>query len=420
MWYKLNKSKSYQKFSQKGRWKERLGFITTPHFKSKPIWIHSVSVGEFIAVLPLIHDLLNKHPEIPLFITTTTQTGSDLVLQKLSNKVFHSYIPWDLPDAISRFYHKINPRAVLIMETEIWPNLLMQGNKKAIPLFLINARMSEKSFKSYQKIAAFTKKMLGLLTYVCVQNNADLERFSILGLKPSQASITGNLKFDLTHDQNLIDKSEVIKYQLNWSGRSHKKEVLLVSSTHDGEDELMLNLYQNLKKSRSELTLVLIPRHPERFQQVYSLAKKILPDDYNILKRSALNNMPNINHCEVLIGDSLGEMTLYYSLCDIVIMGGTFIKHGGHNTLEPALLAKPIFYGPSMYNFAAINHLFLARKASVQVKNINELEEKLNLYLKNPQHLHLLACNAKELMDENSGSKEMIYKKLEEHGVFKH
>ncbi|MFK5891680.1 MAG: 3-deoxy-D-manno-octulosonic acid transferase [Pseudomonadota bacterium] len=433
LWLKQNKTKAYQKFPQDGRWKERLGFISGFNFTVQPIWIHSVSVGEFIAVLPLVNLLLKQHSNIPIIITTTTQTGSDLVLKTLGNKVFHSYIPWDLPDVMARFYKKIKPRAALIMETEIWPNLLFQANKKAIPIFLINARMSDKSFKSYKKIAGFTQTMMTYFSHVCVQNKADLKRFIALGLLPRQISITGNIKFDLTINTDLIEKSKQMKKQLQWLNEGQQQIILMISSTHAGEDELMLNLYKQLKQNYPQLKLILVPRHPERFKQVLLLAKKILANKELAIKTSQQNNQRIIartsitdsfinskqkNTYDVLIGDSLGEMILYYSMADIVIMGGTFIEHGGHNILEPAILSKPIFYGDSMYNFATINSLFLAAKASVQVKNINELNEKLNVFLDNPQDLEQLGINAKQLMDKHSGSKEQIYEILKQFKIF--
>ncbi len=285
------------------------------------MWIHTVSVGEFIAVLPLIKLLQQQHPNIPLLITTTTMTGSDQVINHLGNSVFHSYIPWDLPDAMARFYKTVNPRLVLVMETEIWPNLLYQAKKRATPIVLINARMSEKSAKSYQRIGRFTHKVINYFSQICVQSEADSKRLLSLGVPVDKLSTTGNLKFDLVIDKSLIEKSLLIKQQLQWE----KNNILLASSTHQGEDEMVLVLFNQLKQKQPELKLILVARHPERFKFIEGLARK---NSTFVSRRSEIN--PDYQgKCDILIGDSLGEMLLYFNMASIVIMGGTFIKHGG-------------------------------------------------------------------------------------------
>jgi 3-deoxy-D-manno-octulosonic-acid transferase len=419
------KSKDYQKFSQQGRWKERLGFTPYFAFDRPPIWIHTVSVGEFIAILPLISLLQTKHPNIPIIITTTTMTGSDQVLNTLGDQVTHVYIPWDLANTMARFYNNIKPRAAIIMETEIWPNLLFEAKKENIPVFLINARMSEKSANSYQRIAKLTTTMLNSFAHICVQNEMDKQRFVSLGAKQIKLNITGNIKYDLKINSLLLKKAVQIKQLLCWQAlcwqekETQQPSILLAASTHPGEDELMLDLYQQLKKTHPLLKLILVPRHPERFKQVTSLAQQY---NKHVVTRSSQDcniKMPKqCSQCDVLIGDSLGEMTLYYNMADIVIMGGTFVNHGGHNILEPAALSKAIFYGDSMYNFASINKDFLAHNASIQVKQIEELYEKLSYYLDNTQLLEQMGVRAKQLIENNSGSKDKIYQILKQYQIF--
>jgi 3-deoxy-D-manno-octulosonic-acid transferase len=415
LWFKQFKSRDYQKYSQQGRWKERLGFAPEKLINSRPIWIHAVSVGEFIAVRPLIQLLQKKHPDIPLLITSTTLTGSEQILNAFANNILHMYIPWDLPGAMQRFYSSIKPRAALIMETEIWPNLLFEAQKKDIPVFLINARMSEKSANSYQHINRFTHSMMKCFEHICVQSDADQQRFISLGCNKDQLSMTGNIKFDLNIKTSLVNKAAELKQQLLWQ----EQEVLLASSTHSGEDELFLNLFWQLRKTHPKLKLILVARHPERFKQVELLARKEQADKktFSVVTRSKIKSIQH-QDSDILIGDSLGEMILYYSLSDIVLMGGTFISHGGHNILEPAALAKPIFYGPSMYNFSTINNLFLSRHASVQVNHIDELMDTLSKYMEDKNRLEQLANRAKKLIKENSGSKEKIYKKLNQYNIF--
>lgn len=402
MGIKQFKTRKLQKNSQHGRWKERIGFISDyPYNTTQPIWIHTVSVGEFIAVLPLINLLRQNHPSIPLVITTTTMTGSDQVIKNLGNTVFHVYIPWDLPGAMARFYNTIKPQIALIMETEIWPNLLYQAHKRSIPVLLINARMSEKSFKSYQKIAGFSHSIINYFSHVCVQNNKDSKRLHQLGIAEEKLTITGNIKFDLTIKQELIDLSNNIKQLLQWQNNP----VLLASSTHQGEDQLMLSLFKVLRKNNPQLKLILVARHPERFKDIELLANK---QSKFVCRRS--NIAADFQQpCDILIGDSLGEMVLYYNLATIVVMGGTFIAHGGHNILEPAALGKAIFYGPSMYNFATINDLFLSSNASIQVEDMDKLAEVISEYMDNPKKIQQMGMQAKKLIDKNSGSKDKIY-----------
>jgi len=218
---KQAKSKDYQEFSQQGRWKERLGFTPKFTFRTQPIWIHTVSVGEFLAVLPLISLLQKKHPDVPLIITTTTLTGSDQVRNKLGDKISHVYIPWDLPNTMDRFYSNIKPRMALIMETEIWPNLLFEAKKNQIPVFLINARMSEKSANSYQRISKLTRNMLQNFAHICVQNEKDMQRFISLGADEKNLTITGNIKFDLSINHELINSAKQIKKQLFGTNRQY-------------------------------------------------------------------------------------------------------------------------------------------------------------------------------------------------------
>lgn len=398
--YKQKKSSAYQTYSQQGRWKERLGWLPALKFEVPPIWIHTVSVGEFIAALPLIHHFLKHYPHIPILITTTTLTGSERVKSTFSGDVQHVYLPWDIPFAVKRFYSCVKPRMGLIMETELWPNLIHYGHCHQIPLLLLNARMSEKSAKGYQKVSDLTANMLNGLEAICVQNDEDAERLIMLGAKEQVVHISGSIKFDLQIDVSFKSLSQRVTSQLHWDS----EKVMIAASTHASEDEIILEVYGRLRQEFSQLKLIVVPRHPERFQQVYELC---ISSGYSTLKRSEISSSQQEN-VDILVGDSMGEMMLYYYLSDVVVMGGTFVPNGGHNILEPAALGLPIFYGPSMFNFRTINALFLRHQAAVQVNDKSALYNVLLEYFKNSQSLEKMGNNALEIIQKNMGAKDRM------------
>jgi len=408
---KIKKSRQYQLYPQNGRWKERLGWFPKLNLTQDPIWIHTVSVGEFMAAMPLINKFLEQHPDVPVLVTCTTLTGSDQILKSLGDQVSHVYLPWDCPFAVKRFYRQVRPRIGLIMETEIWPNLIHYGKKSNIPMVLLNARMSVKSARGYQKLSTFSANVLQKFSAICVQNSEDAGRFKSLGAKQETLHITGSIKFDLTPDAKFKLKAEQFRNQLNW----HNQQVLIAASTHESEDELVLGTYKRLRTEFPDLKLVVVPRHPERFEHVFQQCRK---SGFAVLKRTQIDKSSHAS-IDILLGDSMGEMMLYFDLGTVVIMGGTFMPNGGHNILEPAALGLPIFYGPSMFNFKIINELFLERHAAVQLSDKNSLYDSLSDYLKYPQKLELLGKNALEIMKENAGAKDRMYQIILDSGVVK-
>jgi len=413
---KVKKAKDYQVYSQQGRWRERLGWLPTSHFKVAPIWFHTVSVGEFIAALPLIRQVIENHPNIPIVITTTTLTGSEQVLKIFAEQVYHVYLPWDLPHAMQHFYRHLKPRVGLIMETEIWPNLIHHAKQQNIPLVLLNARMSERSARGYSRIGNLTKTMLEDFTAICVQSVEDGKRFLQLGARQDALHISGSIKFDLNVDETLKDKSKSLRHFLNWQD----KLVLIAASTHNTEDEIILRVYERLKNTFPQLVLLIVPRHPERFKQIHTLCQEF---GFSVQKRSVIDSellaagIKIDATTQILLGDSMGEMMLYYNLSDIVVMGGTFMPNGGHNILEPAALGLPLFYGSSMFNFKTINETFLQQQAAVQVANEENLYKTLHEYLQEPQRLEKLGKNALKLMEENAGARDKMYQVVVELGL---
>ncbi len=337
------------------RWRERFGFFPAlnPGTK-KVVWIHTVSMGEFLGALPLIRHLLNQ-PQLQLVITTTTPTGSERVKAVLGDQVFHVYAPYDLPDAIARFLRRVRPSLLLIMETELWPNTLAACAARHIPSVLINARLSEKSARGYRRFASLTRPMLAHLSRVAIQQQADAERFIALGLAPHKAVVTGNIKFDLTLDDRLRAQAAALKAQLSQQGQ---RLVWIAASTHEGEDDIILDAFARLRAlpEGQSLLLVLVPRHPERFASVYALC---CARGFNTLRRSQGEHSQgeSSDAMDILLGDTMGELLLLFGASDIAFVGGSLVQKGGHNFVEPAAWGLPLVSGESLFNFAEVSRL---------------------------------------------------------------
>ncbi len=402
---KHRKSSGYKDQRQDLRLAERFGVFSAPDFTTQPIWFHTVSVGEFIAALPLIKKLRQQYPQYPLLITCTTTTGSAQICKTFTDeikagKIFHIYLPYDLPGAMQRFLQQTRPCLGLIMETEIWPNLLHTAQHLAIPVWLLNARMSERSAKGYSRFPHLTKTALQQFTGIAAQNAMDAARLKELGAAADSLHITGSIKFDLNINQQNLQDGQALRKQLHWQD----KKVLIAASTHKGEDEILLRVYQQLKMKHENLVMIIVPRHPERFQAVAQLLNST---ELNIAQRSQMNDRVQLP-IDILLGDSMGEMMLFYACADIVFMGGTLVATGGHNILEPAALGRAIVYGPHMFNFTAINELFLHYDAACQVNDEVALEQTLEALLADNKLAEAMADRAKDLMAQNAGALDKI------------
>ncbi|MDF7670662.1 lipid IV(A) 3-deoxy-D-manno-octulosonic acid transferase [Orbaceae bacterium ESL0721] len=322
---------------------ERYGFGKG---KVKPdgILVHAVSVGETVAAIPLIKALQKEYPNLPITVTTMTPTGSDRVKTTFGDTVSHVYLPYDLPCAVKRFLNQLRPKVVIIMETELWPTLICELNKRDIPLIIANARLSERSAKGYAKLGKTIRHLLPKITMIAAQNQVDGERFIQLGLPSTHLSITGSIKFDIDLSDEQKDQIKTLKqnWQLN-------RPVLIAASTHAGEDELILATFKQLLKKHPNLLLILVPRHPERFRAV----EKLLIDSRLTYALRSQNHIPT-DQTQVVLGDTMGELMQLYGIADIALVGGSFVAHGGHNPLEPALHHLPIIMGEHFFNFAII------------------------------------------------------------------
>lgn len=374
--------------------------------KSKPrLWFHAVSVGEFNAIKTLIPHLSECYDVV---ISTTTQTGQDLALRTFPHLTVF-YFPYDFVWVIGKALRHIQPDLVVITETELWPNFIHEVTRvRGVPLILINGRLSQRSFKSYQWITPLIKPCLREVTHLYMQSQADADRMARLGqLGPEQWTVAGNLKFDLipTVDE---DKQSQLAQLLN----IHRGDtVLTFASTHSGEDLPLLDSYLSLKKDFPELKLILAPRHPERLAEIKTiLNNKTVP--YAV--RSQLSPT-NPNQQDVLVLDSIGELLTVYSLSSIAVMGGSFIERGGQNPLEPLSQGVPVIFGPHMHNFSEISRLVIEGGAGTQVHTQDELINAVTSLLTQPEIYQMVSEKGLQLIENNRGAKAIILKAIENH-----
>jgi 3-deoxy-D-manno-octulosonic-acid transferase len=391
------------------RWRERFGFITPLVTDKTVVWLHTVSVGEFLGALPLIR-LLLQAPSLQLVITTTTPTGSERVQTMLGNSVTHVYAPYDLPDVVARFLRRIQPRLLVIMETELWPNTIAACAKREIPVLLINARLSARSARGYQRFAAITRPMLQQLTGAAIQHIDDAERFAALGLPAINSHVTGNIKFDLTLSSDLQAEAQRLKQIWSHNGQ---RVIWIAASTHQGEDEKILDAFVQIRAAVASAAknslLVLVPRHPERFLRVENLCKE---RGFTLSKRSERSVQPDT---DILLGDTMGELLLMFGASDIAFVGGSLVPNGGHNFIEPAAWQLPLLSGPHVFNFAEVARLLQQAGALNLVGSASELAQQVEILLVNADERQRRGEAARAVADANRGALEKTLKIIEQY-----
>ena len=376
--------------SWKVKLKNQLGLVQK--ISGKVIWIHCVSVGEFNASKPLVDELLQKYPTHKIVISTTTITGSLALKKHYKDKVSHCFFPFDSALIMRSFINNIKPQICILMETEIWPNLISLLHRKNIPAVLVNARLSEKSFHNYQK---FSQKLvsdsLKKLNLICSQNTFSSERLIKLGADKENLMTTGSLKFDM-NDSIDVDLIKSLKEMTD------NRSVVVFASTRAGEEQLIIESYLKYKSQFNSLLLI-VPRHPERFEEATNIA---INAGLKVKRRSQGEKCGQ--DIEVLIGDSMGEMMEYYSICDIAFIGGSLTENGCQNMLEAASLSKPIIFGPSVYNFEEISKQLLENDAATQVANADELMMTITELMSTEARRSMLGANARKVFEDNQGA----------------
>ena len=379
------------------RWTERLGFLQA---RDEPgcIWLHAVSVGEVQAVVPLIRQLL-ANPARPLVITTTTPTGAQRVRELFGDEVRHYFAPFDAPFIVKRFFAALQPRLLILVETEIWPNLIHTAYVSGIPTLLANARLSVRSARRYHRFAGLTRETLQKITLIAPHGEADAQRFRALGARSSQVEVTGSIKFDIRLPASLREHADVLRRQ--WGT---ERPVWLAASTHEGEEEQLLAAHRTVKAVIPDSLLVLVPRHPERFDQV---AELVQAGGYRCVRRS--ERRPCGADIDVFLGDSMGELTLFMGASDVAFIGGSLVPHGGHNILEAAAQGVPVLFGPHMFNFAEISELFLHKQAALQVSSSAQLSQQLIRWLGDASERSQYGERGRELVNRNRGALQRLF-----------
>jgi 3-deoxy-D-manno-octulosonic-acid transferase len=311
------------------------------------IWIHAVSVGETLAALPLCRALCERFPGKPLLVTTTTPGGSRIVLERLGARVMHVYAPFDLPWTVERLIVHFRPAIGIIMETELWPCLIGACARHRVPVLIANARLSERSVRRYRRAGPLVREMLGALEAVAAQTGADAARFIALGAPPARVHVTGNLKIDRRLDEGMRERAAGLRAQ--WSN-SGARLVWIAASTHPGEEGAVLRAFAQARESVPGLRLVMVPRHPARAPVVAQRARKA-----GLCARLHSAAGPIGTEVDVLVGDTLGELEVFYGAADIAFVGGSLVRDGGHNVLEPALWGVPVLSGPHLFNFQMVS-----------------------------------------------------------------
>ncbi len=377
------------------RWKEHFGFTPPLETNKSPIWIHAVSVGETLSVSPLIKKLKSQYPDQPIVITTTTPTGAEQAA-KLQGIAEHRYMPFDFSFAVHAFIKRIKPSQMLIMETELWPNTLHTVARSGIPITVINARLSERSCQRYAKVQPIFNMLANNLTRVLCQYPDDAQRFIRLGVAKEKIFVTGSIKFDIDIDQTTIQKGQQLRSDL---GRN--RPVWIAASTHQGEDEQVLAAHAEVLKEHPNALLILVPRHPERFNTVFELCKTQFISVRRTETEAELD--PEV---QVYLGDTMGEMLVLMGAADICFMGGSLLgdKVGGHNMLEPAALGKPVLTGPSYYNFTDITEQLIKAEGLKVVTTAKAISKSISQAFNDKNVLHSKSQSTRLVIDKNRGS----------------
>lgn len=388
------------------RWQERFAFFSAPSDPRPVICLHSVSVGETIAASPLIKRLLLDFPGHQLMVTTTTPTGSALLQERFAGQLLHVYLPYDLPDAVGRFLGKLKPEVFLIMETELWPNLLAACKARGIPSILLNGRLSERSARGYQRVAPLSHPMFDALSGLYAQTQADQARFVRCGAQPARCQVSGNIKFDLQLSDSLREQASSLRQQ--WQGASPEGKsrfIIAAASTHPGEDEIILEAFTQLLAvvaEPSRIRLLLVPRHPERFKDV---ARLVEANDLYMQRRSETQSADYMDEqCQVILGDTMGEMLCFFGAVDTAFIGGSLVERGGHNMIEAAAWGLPIVTGTSCFNFAEANELLQNAGALVQIESAQALAEHWQQLMNKPELLRSMSTGALQVAQGNRGA----------------
>lgn len=379
---------------------ERLGYgyrQTLP----QSVWVHAVSVGETLAAAPMIEALLERYPATPLLVTTTTPTGSERVKALFGDRVQHVYWPWDVPAAMGRLFNAFNPRLVILLETELWPNLIAEAAARDVPVVLANGRLSARSHRGYSRFRSLMTPMLQHLAALAVQTPEEAERFIDLGAERDKVWVTGNVKFDVELAETLVAQADALRADIG------QRPVWIAASTHPGEDEIILAAHRRVLDIHSDALLILVPRHQERFDQV---ATQIRAAGFSLARRSLHEAAAG---GAVYLADTMGELLMLYGATDVAFVGGSLVSVGGHNLLEPALWSKPIVTGPVLHNFTLIAELLVSAGAQSVVTDAEQLAAEVTGLFADSACCRERGRQAEQVVQQHRGALAKLLQMLE-------
>jgi 3-deoxy-D-manno-octulosonic-acid transferase len=381
---------------------ERFGYFDR-RLKTQSIWVHAVSVGEVQASAALVRALQKRYPDKPLVLTTMTPTGSQRGRDLFGDSVIHSYVPYDLARAVRRFFDWANPELVIIIETELWPNLFRECGLRNIPLVLASARISPGSVNRYRRLVGLFRQTLSHGVVIAAQTETDGSRFRSLGANPSRIHVTGNIKFDFDLDKDIPVEGLLFRKQ-----QAGDRPVWVAASTHDDEEQVVLAAHKKVLERYPDALLIIVPRHPERFPTVVSLLER---------EAMAFVTRSSGQRCEpatrVFLGDSMGELMLFYAASDTAFVGGSLVPVGGPNLLEPAALGLPVLTGPNTFNAPDIAELLIEDGCTQIVRNGDEIASHIVALFDDPADRQRRGSEGRQVVEKNRGALERLLKLID-------
>ena len=376
--------------------RQRFGHVSSDG--DHPIWVHAVSVGEVLAAVPLVRLLMARFPERSVLITTMTPTGADRVRDVFGDEVAHRYVPYDLPHMVNRFLSRVQPSILIIMETEVWPNIVHACDDRSIPVILANARLSEKSATGYARFALLAQPPFHKLDWIAAQAQADAQRFVSLGARPERVTVTGSIKYDVSIDEEARAAAAGLRELIG-----SERPVWIAASTHEGEEGSVLDAHRRLLVQYPDALLVLVPRHPERFDAV----ARLVADQGLVTARRARGDDPA--GAQVYLADTMGELMMLFGCAYAAFMGGSLIERGGHNPLEAAAWSLPVLSGPQVFNFASVYQQLSTEGGVSFVEGVDDLARELGGFFDHPQVRRDTGARARAVLDANQGALDQLY-----------
>lgn len=381
---------------------ERFGYSGL-RLEGGAIWVHAVSVGEVQAAAALIRALRQRYPARPLLVTTATPTGAQRVRALFGDAVHHSYLPYDLTGAVRRFLDRVQPAIAVVMETEVWPNLYRECGRRRLPIVLASARLSEKSVRRFRRIAGLFRDALSQDIAIAAQTQADADRFVGVGASRAGTHVTGNIKFDLEVPDEVRATGEALR-----AAQFPDRFVWVAGSTHEIEEDILLQAHRAVRQLRPDALLILVPRHPNRFERVRQWLSS-----QNVSYATRSRGDAVTADTSLLFVDTLGELLMFYAACDVAFVGGSFVPVGGHNLLEPAALARPVLTGPNNFNAPDIARLLFESDAAVEVSSGAALAAVLLELIADPQRRSRMGEAARAILEANRGAVERVVSLIE-------